>query len=158
MGFDEFKRRRDEDQQKRERLASEIDGEWEILKGFVYQFAADGKSIDDHAFSWGVSPSGRPMLVLDYVSAMLYGGERVGAPPDYRVVFNRKPAGTGEEYPDDSPIPATTWQLTTDIVADTFVWRINNDDGRSSTKLADEIAEKLARYRIEYEAAYGRAS
>ena len=33
MAFDDYARRRDEERQKRERLASEITSEWEILKG-----------------------------------------------------------------------------------------------------------------------------
>ena len=156
MAFDDFARRRDE-RQKRERLANEIRSEWEILKGFVSQFALDPRSIEGHTFGWIPDLSGRPLLVLNFVSAMLCGGERVGAQPDYQI-FSRKPAGSGEAYPDDSPAPPNTWQLTADIVNDSFVWCVNKDGGRSSAQLADAIAERLARYHVEYEEAYGRAS
>lgn len=158
MAFDEFARRRQEEQRKRERVANEIRSEWEILKGFVSQFALDRRSIEGHTFAWVPDLSGRPLLVLNFVSAMLCGDERVGAPLDYRIIFSRKPAGSGEAYPDDSPVPAKTWQLTGDIVNDNFAWCVNNDGGRSSADIADAIAETLARYHIEYELAYGRAS
>jgi hypothetical protein len=158
MAFDDFARRRNEEQRKRERLANEIGSEWEILKGFVSQFALDRRSIEGYTFAWVPDLSGRPLLVLNFVSAMLFGGERVGVPSDFRIVFSRKPAGSSEAYPDDSPVPPKTWQLTADIVNDNFVWRVNNDGGRSSTEIADAIAEELARYHIAYEQAYGRAS
>lgn len=158
MAFDDFARRRDEERQKRGRLESEIRSEWEILKGFVSQFALDGRTIEGHTFAWVSDLSGRPLLVLNFVSAMLCGGERVGTPTDHQIMFSRKPAGSGEAYPDDSPVPPNTWQLTADIVNDNFVWCINKDGGRSSAELADAIAERLAQYHIEYEEAYGRAS
>jgi hypothetical protein len=158
MAFDDFARRRDEERQRRERLANEIRSEWEILKGFVSQFALDRRSIEGHTFAWVPDLSGRPLLVLNFVSAMLCGGEREGAQPDYQIIFSRKPAGSGEAYPDDSPVPPNTWQLTADIVNDGFVWCVNKDGGRSSAELADAIAERLARYHVEYEEAYGRAS
>jgi hypothetical protein len=92
MAFDDFARRRDEERQTRERLANEIRSEWEILKGFVSQFALDRRSIEGHTFAWVPDLSGRPLLVLNFVSAMLCGGERVGAQPDYQIIFSRKPA------------------------------------------------------------------
>ena len=158
MAFDDFSRRRDEERQKRERIAKEIKSEWEILKGFVSQFALDEKSLDDHKFAWVADLSGRPLLVLNSVSAMLCGGERLGVPPDYSIIFSRKPAGSGEVYVDDSPVSPNTWELKADIVNDNFVWCINNDRGSTTAALADAIAERLARYHIEYEQAYGRAS
>ena len=158
MAFDDFARRREEDRQKRERIANDIKSEWEILKGFVSQFALDNRSIDGHQFSWTTDLAGHPLLVLNFVSATLYRGERVVAQQDYRIVFSRKPAGSGEAYPDDSPLPPNTWQLAADIVNDNFVWCVNKDGGRPSSELADSIAERLARYHIEYEQAYGRAS
>jgi hypothetical protein len=158
MAFDDFARRRDEERQRRERLANEIRSEWEILKGFVSQFALDRRSIEGHTFAWVPDLSGRPLLVLNFVSAMLCGGERVVAQPDYQIIFSRKPAGSGEAYPDDSPVPPNTWQLMAEIVNDGFVWCVNKDGGRSSAELADAIAERLARYHVEYEEAYGRAS
>lgn len=139
-------------------LANEIKSEWEILKGFVSQFALDNRSIDGYRFTWTTDLAGHSLLVLNFVSGMLYGGERVGGQQDYRVVFSRKPAGSGEAYPDDSPLPPNTWQLTADIVSDNFVWCVNKDRGRSSSELADAIAERLSRYHVEYEQAYGRAS
>ena len=163
MGFDDFARRRDEDKHKRDRLANEIGSEWEILKGFVQQFALDRKSFDGHTFEWGSDLTGLPLLVLNFVSATLYEAQRAGTLPEYRVIFSRKPAGPGRIYPDDSPLPKKTWHLKADIARDgQFVWLVDEEERggpkRSSAKLADAIAEELARYHIEYDRAYGRAS
>jgi hypothetical protein len=158
MAFDDFARQREEERQKRERIANDIRSEWEILKGFVSEFALDNRSIDEHRFAWTTDLAGHPLLVLNFVSAMLYSGGRVGDQQDYRIIFSRKPAGSGEAYVDDSPLAPNTWQLTADIVNDNFVWCVNKDGGRPSAQLADAIAERLARYHIEYEQAYGRAS
>ena len=158
MAFDDFERERETERLKRERVAKERKGEWEILKGFVSQFALDGKTFDGNRFAWTTDLTGNPMLVLNFVSATLCGDESIGGKWRYSVIFSRKPAGSGAAYPDDSPIPSKEWELTGDIVNDGFVWCVNRDRGRAATDIADAVAETLARYHVEYEQAYGRAS
>ena len=157
--FDAFSRKRDEERRNQERLAKETKPEWEVLKGLVYQFALDGKGIDGRKFEWVPDLSGRGLLALSFVSAVLFdGGERNGVPQDCRVRFSRKPAGSGEDYVDDSPLAPRTWSLEPDILDDEFVWFVERGRRLSSAELAEEIAKELARFHIEYEKSYGRAS
>jgi hypothetical protein len=158
--FDDFSRKRDEERRKQERLVKETKPEWEVLKGLVSQFALDGKGIDGYKFKSVPDLSGRPLLVLNSVSAVLFDrGDRSGVPQDCRVRFSRKPVGSGEDYVDDSPLAAKTWSLQPDILDDEFVWLVNGQGNRvSSVELAEEIAKELARFHIEYEKSYGRAS
>jgi hypothetical protein len=167
--FDDFARRRDKELQNRERLAKETKPEWEVLKGLASRFAIDAQGIDSYKFKWVSDLSGHPMMVLNDVSAILFdGGERDGVPQDCRVLFSRRPAGSGQAYPDESPVPEKTWSLKAEIVDDTnvfpghqdqLVWFVNERGRRMpSAELAEEIAKELARYHIEYEKEYGRAS
>jgi hypothetical protein len=157
--FDDFAREHASDKENRTRLTKETKAEWEILKGLVSQFALDAKGIGNRRFEWVKTLTGRPMLVLSNVAAVLMDdGDEGGAPQKTRVRFSRKPAGSGQAYVDDSPVGEKTWDLEPEIVKDEFVWFVfERAPGRyTAVTLAEEIAKKLAQYHIEYEKAFGR--
>ena len=157
-GFDDFARKHASDKENRVRLAKETKAEWEILKGLVSQFALDGKGIGSRNFEWVKTLSGRPMLVLGNVAAVLTDdGDKGGVPQNIQVRFTRKPAGSGQVYIDNSPLDEKAWDLEPEVVKDEFVWFVLARAGRySAAALAEEIAKKLAQYHIEYEKAFGR--
>jgi hypothetical protein len=145
MAFDDFDRERQEQQTKKERLASETPAELEILKGFISEFAA--RSVDGNKIVWTNAVTGDSMLRLKDVAATVSTRD----PKKCRVTFGRIPGAT---YVTDMRIESSTWEVTPDIVGDNFVWRINGDGGNSSAQLADAIAERLARFHVEYQEAY----
>ncbi len=120
--FDAFARKRDQELRNREKLVKETKPEWEVLKGLVSQFSLDGKGIDGYRFEWVPDLSGRPLLVLKNVCAILFdAGESGGVPQNCRVRFTRRPAGSGRAYPDESPLAQETWSLEADILDDEFI-------------------------------------
>ena len=157
--FDDFARKHQQEQENRKRLESETKPEWEIMKGFVSQFAADNKGIGGHRFEWELSLTGRHMLRLNNVSALLINDANYGGSErTYGVRFSRRPTGSREVFIDDPPLPAKTWAIEPRILDGDFVWLVDELAREfSSAALADEIAKVLAAYDIEYEAAYGRA-
>jgi hypothetical protein len=160
-GFDDFARRHAEELQNREGLAKETKPEWHILKSEVSKFALDGKGIEGHKFDWATDLSGLPLLVLNNVSATLIdGGDRNGVPQNCRVIFSRRPPGPNQMYAEEeSRVAAKTWHLEPEIRHGQFLWLVRELLGRrlSSSDLSEKIAEELARYHIQYEAAYGHA-
>ncbi len=159
QSFDDFAQKHAADKDDRARLTAETKAEYEILKGFISQFAVDGKGLGNQNFNWRNTLTGRPMLVLGNVAAVLLtDGERGGIPQNIRVRFTRKPAGSMQAYADDSsPLADATWSLEPEIFKGNFVWFVFERAGRyTAANLAEEIAKKLAQYHVEYEHAYGR--
>ena len=102
--FDDFARKHQQEQVNRKRLESETKPEWEIMKGFVSQFAADNKGIGGHRFEWELSLTGRHMLRLNNVSALLINDANYGGSErTYGVRFSRRPTGSREVFIDDPP-------------------------------------------------------
>ena len=118
----------------------------------------DGKGIGNRRFEWVNTITGRPMLALGNVAAILIeGGDRGGVPQNIQVRFTRKPAGSLQVYIDDSPLDETVWELEPQIVEGDFVWSVSGSARHhSAAALAEEIAKKLAQCHIEYERAFGR--
>lgn len=158
QSFDDFARKHEADKGDRARLTKETPAEYEILKGFISQFAVDGKGFGSRTFHWTNTPTGRPMLVLGNVAAVLTGASnKGGVPQNAGVRFTRKPAGSGQVYIDDQPMEEKVWDLEPEIVEGEFVWFVFERAKRFSTAdLAEEIAKRLAQCHIEYEKAFGR--
>ncbi len=95
-GFDEFAEQNSQRVQDRNVIKCETKPEWEMLKGLTESLALDGKGIEPHLFEWALD--GAPRLILDHVAASFLHRERNGVPQDFRIRFDRRPAGPGKMY------------------------------------------------------------
>jgi hypothetical protein len=157
--FDDFAKARDQRQSDAENLAKSTAAEWVILKGFVSQFALDGKDIDGHKFQWFPEPNAE-RLVLNYSSAMLLtSGWSIGVPHNFRVRVDRRPPGPGQVYVlDEPPVPPKTWSLEPKVERGEFFWVVPEQGWKkSSAALASEIAKAVVEHYDEYKRKYPQA-
>jgi hypothetical protein len=156
--FDEFKKKRDQGKSDAESLAKYTGAEWDILKGFVSDFA--GKDVDGHIFEWFAQPYAE-MLVLNYASASLLSSRRslMGIAPKFTVHIDRRPPGPRQVRVEDrSPIPPKTWTLEPRVEHDEFHWTVLETGWKgSSLALADEVAKAVVAYYDEYKKKYPQA-
>ena len=107
-GFDDFLNDRTQQNRDSAQLERDAELEWEYLKDRAGDLARSGRCVSEgHTFQWFPRPNAE-MLVLNYSAATLFKSTR-GLQRKYRVYIDRRPAGLGKAYPDDSPISAATW-------------------------------------------------
>src|SRR5579863_5557712 len=108
--FDEFAEGYSRSQENRARLITDATSEWVVLKGFVSQFALDGREFSGRKFEWFPEPHSA-FLALNHVAVVLSDRNvGTGAPPVFRVRFDRRPLGPGRLWADErSPLDAFQW-------------------------------------------------
>jgi len=155
--FDEFAQGYSQNQHNRERLTTEAASEWVVLKGFVSQFAKDGREFGGQKFEWLPYPHSE-YLCLSYVAAALLDRtERIGgAAKKFCVRFDRRPLGSGRVWADEkSRLEALEWSLKPTIEGEDIVWSVRElEETFSSAALANKIAIELSKYHVSYEDAY----
>ena len=157
--FDDFARKQEQEKLDKDQLVREAMSEWEVaLKGFVSEFALNGKGIGPDKFQWQNDPSQRSSsLILNNVAATLYdSGERNGIPQRCGVLIGRKPPGPNQVWADpNNPIEPKRWSLEPTVENGEFVWLVKQLNRRiSSAQLADTIAKELGECHIAYQKAY----
>ncbi len=154
--FDDFARKHKQEQQDQEQLAKDVGSEWEILKGFVSQFALDNRGVGTDKFQWEPHPElGSVLLVLKDVAAIIDGNALNGVSPQLLIRFDRRCAGPNREWNVKTPIPAKRWSLKPIVENGEFLWLVEERNLKaSSAKLADEIAKELASHHLAYQKAY----
>jgi hypothetical protein len=153
-GFDEFAEQNSQRLRDRNVIERETKPEWEMLKGLTESLALDGKGIEPHIFEW--ASDGAPRLILAHVAASFLYREGSGVPQDYRVRFDRRPAGPGKVYlEEESPLTPVVWSLKPVAVGEHVSWSIAElGDPLSSSELADQIAVQLAKFHLAYKTHY----
>jgi hypothetical protein len=157
--FDDLERKQKQEQLDKEQLARETMTEWEVaLKGFVSEFALNGKGIGSDKFQWQNNPSQRSAsLILNNVAATLYdSGEQNGIPQRCGVLIGRKPLGPNQVWADDkSPIEPRKWSLEPTVENGEFLWLVEKLNRKfSSAQLADTIAKQVGECHVAYQKAY----
>jgi len=71
--FDSFASKHANDARNRERIRTEAKAEWDILKGFLSQFALDKRDFKGSPFQSALTLLGEEMLVLGSVAAIFEG-------------------------------------------------------------------------------------
>jgi hypothetical protein len=149
--FDEFAKKRAQQQQDREKVENDTKPEWVALKGFAETLAQDGKGVDGFKFEW-VPDAYAPRLILGAVAATFLERERNGKLVECRVHFDRKPLGANQLWITDAPFGPEDWTLTPTSEGDDNHWMIaevnaqlpNKKLSFSSSELAGKVGIKLA--------------
>lgn len=160
QSFDEFACNHTTGNENRARLVAEIKTEYGRLKSCVSQLAVDKGLPNWPTFEWGQTNSGRPMLALGNVAAVLEAPvifNIISQNNDIRIRFTRK-FGSEQENDGNSPLDEIFWSLKPLASNGAFVWMVpdRNTKQYSTETLASEIANQLMQYHVAYERAYGR--
>jgi hypothetical protein len=156
--FDDLARRHEENRANSVRLITESKVEWQLLKSFAAQMAADGKRLGAYPFKSERTISGSEILVLGNVAAIFEdNGETIRMPQDLCIRFTRRPPGSLQVVIGDSRLDDITWSLEPEIRNAEFVWCVVEGSKRyKAGELAEAVAAQLGQYLIEYERAFGR--
>jgi hypothetical protein len=155
--FDEFAREDSENRQNHEKMTTEAASEWVVLKGFVSQFAKDGREFREQKFEWLPYPHAESLCLNFVGAALLDRTERsAGAAQKFSVRFDRRPLGSGQVWAEDkSRLEALEWSLKPAVEGEDLVWSVPQlGQTLSSAALADRIAIELSKYHASYEEAY----
>ena len=143
---------RQEQQAKKERLASETPAELEVLKGFISEFAV--RSVDGNQFVGANALTGDPIYAPVFKDVAATVSMR-DPPKSAGLRFGRIPGAT---YLSTCGIESITWEVTPDIVNDNFVWRINGDGGNSPAAVGRCDCGTTRGFHVDYEESYRQVS
>jgi len=128
-------------------IREKVAAAWDELLDSIQQFAAQLGKVNGIELKWDPWP----FLKFEDVAAALDPGTLTdGVLLGCRVGFGRIPSA---DYFDDNPIPIEVWNLTFSAVGDEVAWNVKDHEiiGMSSSKLAEQIVQRLIIYRDEYQ-------
>jgi hypothetical protein len=153
--LEDYKQKRAQEKDNRERIAAQIKPEWAILKSEAESLVMDGQEIDGDRFEWFSDQNG-PALILGQVGAIFQDRQRNGKLEECGVRFDRKPLGPNQVWVDPKrPFQPLAWSFTLAPRGEDLLWLVQlQGEPLSSSALAKKIAVRLAEYHQQYKKHY----
>lgn len=160
--FDEFLRKRNEELAAGARdtalPASDQVKAWQRLKDELRRIT-QGKRLGTEPFEWSPYPAPYPdfLKLGDVAAVFVIPVALTPVPPDFRIVFGRRPTRADEMLAPSSSsaaIPWLRWLPTVDFAGGVLHWNAKEEGLRLPTpQFAAKVAERLVEYFEEYNAA-----
>ena len=154
--LEDYKQKRAQEKEKRERITENIKPEWDVLKGVAQSLVMEGQDIEGEKFDW--HPDQRePALILGMVAAVFQDRQQNGKLTECLVRFDRKPLGPNQVWAADekNPLQSLVWSLTLVPVGEENLWLVSlQGQPLSALNLAKKIAVRLAEYHQQYKRHY----